>query len=219
MPFNIRTSVDQPFIEQAEREAFQILLAQYRLYYEHWNTSVRPKIRIFGLSVSLFGLILSLSTIAYLKFKYGNIACMSGSTTKFVFYAALMLIFFGVFYFWLKPRKSIPNWAMKLARKNFKKIAHVCVKEAKKLVPFEAEYQIDADTIAYYRLQNGDKKPVWTRKPKGIAVHASSVTLFFKKWTTLSPIMVILHTDFDQLKPALEQQEIDFKALRFDDPA
>ena len=106
---------------------------------------------------------------------------------------------------------------MKSATKNFKKVARRCVNEAKKLAPFEAEYNIDGLSVSYLRLQGEDRKHVWTRKLKGVAVHHSLVTLFFKKWTSLSPIMVILHEDFDLLKPALEQQDIEFKSFSIND--
>jgi len=213
MTVNIRFAIDQAFISQAEEEAYQVLMAQYGVYYDNWNSRIRPKLRMFGLLVTLFGLVISVLTIVYLKVTYSNAACVDVSTLQLLIYIGVLLILGGVFYFLPKQRKSIPNWAMKSATKNFKKIAHTCVKQAKKLVPFEAEYHIDGESISYYRFRNGERQLVWAKKLKGVAVHSKSITLFFKKRTTLSPIMVVLHRDFNQLKPALEQQNIEFIQL------
>jgi len=209
MTFNIQSNIDQSTVDQAEEEVFQILLAQYRVYYEDWNSRIRPKLRLFGLSIILLGLVLSLSTIAYIKLKYAYSTCVDTSIMQLAIYTVTLLLLGGLFYFMSKQRKSIPNWTMKLASTNFKKIAHTCVKHAKKSVPFTAIYVIDGETIGYYRAQTSNKTHIWTRKLKGYAVHGSLVTLFFRKQTSISPIMVILHETFDQIRPALERQNIE----------
>jgi len=213
MSIHIQTPIDQPFIDQAEQEIFQILMSQHQIYLNDWNTRFRPKLRMFGLGISLFGLVVSISTIVYLKVKYGDTTCLNTSITQLSLYAFLMLVLGAIFYLLPQKPKTISGWAMKAAIRNFRKIAGNCVKQAKKSLPFTAEYDIDAESISYYRSQHDERRQAWRRKLKGIAVHASLVTLFFKRRTSMSPIMVILHEDFAQLKPALEQQEIPFQSI------
>ena len=80
------------------------------------------------------------------------------------------------------------------------------------MAPFEAEYEIDDELISYYRWKDNIRTLAWSRKLSGVAIHGSSVTLLFKKWTSVTPSMVILHQNFDAIKHVLEHK-IEFKSI------
>jgi hypothetical protein len=104
------------------------------------------------------------------------------------------------------------NWAETITIKNCRNTSNRCIKKARELAPYQAEYVIKENFITYYRGKNDILKLVWTRELKGVAIYGKSTTIFFKKWTSIQPTMVILHENFYPLEAVLTNQPIDFKA-------
>lgn len=209
----IRNSIDHTLIDRAEEESYQILFNQNLSYANRWNSKVRPILRRIGISLCLIGIVISLFGIVIVR---NNIQCsyyLRASTTPLILYALSFVIILVIYYISPKSKKSISNWHKKIYDISCKRTARSCVKNAKKLAPFEAEYDIEDELISYYRWHGNIKTHVWSRKLRGVAIHGTSVTLFFKKWTSVSPIMVILHQDFDAIKPVLEHQLIESKSI------
>lgn len=209
----IRNSIDHKLIDRAEAESYQILLNQNLSYANRWNSKVRPILRRFGISLCLMGIVISLFGIVIVR---NNIKCsfyLGASTTPLVLYALIFVLILIFYYILPKSKNSISNWHKNIYAISCKRTARSCVKNAKKLAPFEAEYDIDGELISYYRWSDDSKTFVWSRKLKGVAIHGTSVTLLFKKWTSVSPTMVILHQDFDVIKPVLEHLHIESKSI------
>ncbi len=87
------------------------------------------------------------------------------------------------------------------------------LKKAKKLAPYQAEYEINANLITYCRVKNDSRKLAWSRKAKGIAYHGNKTTLFFRKWNSILPRMLILHGDVDSMEALSNQKNIEFKPI------
>ncbi len=104
-------------------------------------------------------------------------------------------------------------------RQNYIKVgekqARILLKKAKKLAPYQAEYEINGDLINYYRVKNDSRKLAWSRKATGVAYYGNKTTLFFRKWNSILPRMLIFHNDIDSVEPLLSQ-DIEFKPISTD---
>lgn len=213
MKLKIKNDIDHSFIDRAEEEAFQILLNQNLSFSARWNSKVRPILRKLGMLLSLFGMMFSIFVIASIGPEFRASVCLDSSMAKLMWYALFCAVLFFIFYFLPNSKDYRPSWSKKLAIKTCQRSARQCVKNAKSAAPFEAEYEVNGDSISYYRWKDNIRELVWTKKFKGIAIHGTLVTLFFNKWTSVSPIMVILHQNFDEFEPVLEQQKIESKTI------
>lgn len=208
-----RSLIDAGFLDAAEEEIYQILLYQHLSYNDRWNSNfisvkVLPFIRVLGFVLSLVGVILSL----YVMWRS---PAWCPVWININYYLIAFIIFSVIFYFLPKINDAISNWSRNYAYKNCKKIAGKCVKDARNLAPYVAEYIIKGDSIIYCREKEGESKLAWTRKLKGVAIYAKHVTVIFRKWTSFSPKIIILHEDFDSLAAALIEIPIESSPMRF----
>jgi hypothetical protein len=49
---------------------------------------------------------------------------------------------------------------------------------------------------------------------KGVAFHGKFATVFFRKWTSFLPIMIILHEDFHPIESVLANLHIETRPMR-----
>jgi hypothetical protein len=217
MDFNLklRSNIDSNFVDMAEEELFQILLKQHlssnkRWDLSHFSSKIIPILRNFGILLSIFGIVISII------FMIRPDSC--STTTQMEYYIdILFFIVMGlVFYFipWFFPRLQNfgKDWTETITIKNCRNISRRCVKKARKLAPYQAEYDIKENLITCYRGKNDILKLAWTGKLKGVAIHGKLATIFLKKWTSIQPTMVILHEDFYPLETVLKNQHIDFRS-------
>ncbi len=207
----IKSHITPDLIDSAEQELFQILLNQHQSFNDRWYSSpivnkVIPILRVIGILGSLIGAVLCF----FLVKSSGYIA---GIQTEF--YIVFFIITLCFFYFLPSMEGSIKKWTKNRSIINCKKLAKKCVKKARKLTPFQAEYDIKGDLITYYRAKDDVWKLAWTRRLKGVAIHGQSATLFFRKWTSIQPTMVILHGDFSPLETVLSHLNIEFRSIAF----
>jgi hypothetical protein len=71
------------------------------------------------------------------------------------------------------------------------------VRAARRLVPFELDYDLKGDLLVYSRGKDGAWRLVWHRvlrkfQPHGLAVQSASVTAIFRRPSSLVPSVVIL---------------------------
>ncbi len=207
---NIKSNITTDLADRAEDELFQILLKQHIAFNARWHSSpftIKAKqiLRVIGIACCILGAALCI----YMKFNtqhhLGRV-----KTEDYI------LFFFGIlFLFYYLPTIdiTIKHWIKSRSIKNCRKLAKKCVKAARRLAPFEAEYNVRNDLITYYRNKDGNWELAWPRKLNGIAFHGQSTTLFFRKWASIQPTIVILHEDFSLLNNALRKLNIDFKRM------
>jgi|GEM_PF-2572304 len=207
----IRSNIDSAFIDAAEDEIYQILLYQHLSYSDRWNSNylsvkVIPIIRILGLILGIFGVLLSFYVI-------WRTPEWCPVWININFYAFAFFILSVIFYFLPKINNAIYNWSRNYAYKNCKKIAGKCVKEARHQAPYIAEYIVKGDSIVYCRKKDGESKIAWTRKLKGVAIFGQHATVVFRKWTSFSPKIIFLHEDFDSLAAALKNVPVETRPM------
>ena len=181
------------------------LLFNERWYSSKFFTSVLTLLRWTGLILSLFGLLLCIFYVVY-----------PSSRPKWLF-AELYILFFittgFIFYFMPRLNARYIAWLKKVGDNSCKRMARRLVAKARKQVPYLAEYMFKGDLVSYYRSKDEQWSQVWTRRLKGSAVMGEHVTLFFKKTTSLFPIMLILYDNNDALELVLKDVGIEYKIL------
>ena len=204
---NIRFEIDQDFLDVAEKQIFEILCTQRLSFNDRWFNNptivkLKPIIRMVGLVLCLFAALLSLIPLIF-GIRWQSV----------VMGPELFLLFFGAvgltFYFLPAIELRVRNLTRKITLKGSKKLAARSVKQARKLVPFTAEYDIKGGSVTYYREKDGELKLAWTRKIKGVAIQSERATIVFRKWTSFVPSIVLLHADVELTKVALREQNID----------
>jgi hypothetical protein len=136
--------------------------------------------------LSAFGLALSLYLVM-----------MGGAIYRSVRLDLVLAAFFCLMLFWYwNKEKSVARiqaryqrvWRW-LARKQARRILKVAFKTA----PFDAEYDLRDDWLAYYRSKNGKYAFAWARQLSGLRVTGNGFTLFYKKKVTIHPHAIVLH--------------------------
>lgn len=207
----IKSNIDLRLVDRAEEEAFQILLKRRLSFNDRWHS--RPSVlkavsilRIIGLSLSILGALITIVSVT-VKPDWCPTGLKAGVFILFFILAGVLFYFLPAF------DRSIKGWVKKTATNSCRRLAKKCVKAARKAAPYEAEYDIKGDLISYYRGQNDDWQLAWSRKFKGVAIHGKSTTLFFRKWTSIQPIMVVLHKDFDTFEKVFTDLNIEFRPI------
>lgn len=205
---SIKSKVDSTLLEQVEKEVYQMLYQQRLFYNERWYSSallIKPLslLRLTGLLLSIFGGLLSVFYFFY------------PDTCPIWFFAEAYLLFFiltGVLFYFLPRIQARVFVRLKKAGSNSsKRTARRLIAKARKLVPFEAEYEFEGDKIIYYRSRDNERTQAWSRNLKGFAVMGENVTLLFRKPTSLIPIMLILYEDKNPVGTVLDGLDLKVK--------
>lgn len=204
---NIRFDVNVEFLDEAEKQIFQILLKQRLSYNERWFNKaifikIKPILRMVGLILSVFGVMLC------------GISILGGARWRlFSMSPDILIIFFIVswLFFYLLSRFEIlmKGWIQNISTNGCKKLSAKSISNARKQAPYKADYDIKGGSISYYREKDDELKLAWTRKLKGVAIQSDFATIIFKKWTSFVPAIVILHKDYEIIGRALIEQKID----------
>lgn len=209
----IQNRIDQELVNKAEQELYQILLQQRFAFNDRFNNNKTAKnvikfLRMFGLSLSILVVVVFMGLYTF-KSDWSSI-CLNN-----VFYIMLFMAFALVFYYLPLLEKRVKKFTKNSSERSCKKIAARCVKKARKLAPFNAEYDIKGDLITYYRSSGEGDDAVWQlawfRRFKGVAIHGDSATAIFKKWTSIQPSIILLHegfTSFENVFNALNIEHI-----------
>jgi hypothetical protein len=207
----IKSHITSDRIDSAEQELFQILLKQHQSFNDRWYSSAIVNkviliLRVIGILGSLIGAVL-----CFFLVKSGGY--IAGIQTEL--YIIFFIITFLLFYFLPLWQESLKNWTRNRSTNTCRKLAKKCVKKARKLTPFQAEYDIKGDLISYYRGQDDVWKLAWSRRLKGVAIQGQSATLFFRKWTSIQPTIVILYEGSSPLETILSHLNIEFRSIAF----
>ncbi|MEM1370099.1 MAG: hypothetical protein AAGG02_19260 [Cyanobacteria bacterium P01_H01_bin.15] len=198
-----RVSVDLNLVDTAEEELFQILLYQYSSKISGLMASVQniqekvfPILRIVALIASGLGILLSL-LISWRGY--------------FVFF----IIAFALFYFLIPISRKLDRYIDKFHRFAGRKVCRFAAKrafsKAREFLPYQAEYEFLGATLQCYREKAENTELYWSKALNGVAICGDSVAVFFEKWRSVSPTIVVLYSDCFQLEPALRAYSFPFK--------
>ena len=207
----IKSQIDLEFLNEAEKEIYEILLKQHLSFSDRWYSN--KFLRGTSSVVRLFGLVVSLSSFAFCVYVIVMTPSWCPAWESIGFYTLAFLVLALVFYFLPSFETAIQQWGRNYAPKSCRKIANMCVREARKHVPYMAEYNIKDNKITYHRVKNDNSKPAWSRKLKGVAIHGRLATVLFRKFTSFSPKMIILHNDYVPIQYVLNSASIESKVM------
>ena len=205
----IKSRVDTALIDRVEQECFQILYQQRVAYNTRWVTSrlltrSLAFLRWAGLVLSLLGVFISVFYLLY------------PSTCPRWYLAELFLAFFigaaVLFYYLARIEAWYLSMLKKAGRGGSKRMARRLVARARKAVPYVAEYNVKGDLITYYRGKEGGKgQQAWSKRIKGFAIVGETVTLLFRKPTSIVPTMLILYDNSEALESVLQRLAIPYE--------
>ena len=204
---NIEFDISVEFLDEAEKQIFEILLKQRLSFNERWSNKptfikIKPILRMFGLVLSIFGAMITAVSIS----GGANWCPFSIRPEIYITFFAISGLFF---YFLPRCEVGMKNWVRNLSTKSCNKLSKKSIANARKRAPYKAEYDIKGGSVSYYREKDGELKLVWTRKLEGVAIQGDFATVIFKKWTSFIPAIVILHKDFEVVRKSLGEQKID----------
>lgn len=204
-------NIDNEFLDQAEKEIYNILLQQHHSYTDRWYSSTffiktMPILRYAGVIGSLIGTGLSL-------FIFWKAPAWCPAWINIEYYALTFFVLLIFFYFIPVVHVHIKNWNKSYAYRNCKKIAGKCVKDARIQAPYIAHYKFSDNEVTYFRIKDDESKFAWKRKLKGVAFHGKYATVFFRKWTSFIPKIIILHENYDSLASVLDELSINVKPM------
>lgn len=207
----IKSQIDSEFLNEAEKEIYEILLRQHLSFSDHWYSN--KLVKSTGSFLRLFGLFVSFSGFAFCVYVIVMTPSWCPAWDSIGFYTFAFLALGLLFYFLPMIEKAIQKWGREYAPRNCRKIAERCVREARKQAPYTARYNIKDNRITYYRMKDDDPEPAWTRKLRGVAIHGRLATVLFRKFTSFSPKMIILHSDYVPIQYVLNSASIESKVM------
>lgn len=211
MELKFRANIDLEFIDKASDELFKLLANQNYEFSKRWYDSfvvikIVPILRWVGLFGSLLGIVLCVFVLM-LKPTWCPLWLNAGLFVIFFIVTTVLFVFFP------KLEASIKKWSRRYAAKGCKKYSIRVMKQARKLTPFIAEYDIKGDLITYYRGKDNNWNIAWNRKLKGIAYQGYTQTVIFKKATSFYPVIIILHADSKPMQKVLKELGINIKTI------
>jgi uncharacterized protein YjeT (DUF2065 family) len=192
--------VDSDLLDELEQECYEIAYQQRLLYNERWYASSFFKkptalLRLAGLVVSLFGVLVCLFYIFY-----------PSSCPKWFFAEIYLLVFVLaglLFYFMPRMEANVLPGLKNAGSSGCKRLARRIISRARPHVPFGAEYAIEGDSISYCRVKGDKRQQLWKRRLKGYAVIGKHATLFFRKPTSIQPTMLVMHDNNEVMQSIL----------------
>lgn len=213
--YQLTTAVDQALLSQAEAQIYQLLLKQRRAFNQRWQhnrtmNKVKPWIRYFGLGLSVLGLLLMW------VMWFGGFGWVFKPSQQ-VLLSLVFVLLLILYYYLPRAEQAIYRWTDRVSQKSCRKLAKKCIRQADKMAPFEAHYEIKGDLISYYRCQEhtADEPSwefAWNRRLQGHAIQAQNATVLFKKATSIAPQIVILQAQAEPLAGLLKQLKITVEA-------
>lgn len=209
--------IDEAYIQQAEVQIYQILLKQRRAFNHRWQDNltmnkIKTVLRYLGLFLCLAGIVIMALALVFKP------TWVFSQTQVY----GLLVFFLLVAWFFIKLPKfdgKAKKWTDNTSQKSCQKLAKRCVKHAKAMLPYHAQYEIKGDLISYYRKQqttpdNNEKWYfVWNRRMCQYAVQAGLVTVFFKQAKSIQPKIIVLHENPNELKSRIKQHDINLLTM------
>jgi len=172
----LNTVVTEDFLEQVETELADVYCVTLQLLRRRLMLRLTIVILIFGL----------MSLSFYLLLDGVNFYSMRASFLLILFLTVMVIS-------WKNgPRHDSSAWHAKRCAKRL-------LKAAWKAAPYNAEYHLMSDFVAYYRMSEGISNYVWTRKLDKYRIDCSGFTLFYKKENSTHPSSIILHESSSEL--------------------
>jgi hypothetical protein len=210
METKARFTVDADHCQRAADELCEILRIQQRGFVERWNTARTTRVvigvaRWVGLIASLLALLI-IGALLYFDTRVW-------ATQPPVWYLSVFIAFFLFFVFAPAVVAGLQRWSFGRAEKRARRQADRCVKAARRLAPFEAEFDFRGDLLLYLRGKEDLWQLAWSRRlgrfrERGVAVQAGSVTAIFRRPRSLGPSVVILHRERDWAASILQHAGI-----------
>jgi hypothetical protein len=208
---NIKFDVSVEFLDEAEKQLFEILLKQRLSYNDRGSNKplfikIKPFLRLVGIVLSILGAALCGATIMS---EHNWTLISIRPETYFILFILSSILFYSL------PRLDLrmKNWVKKISVRSCAKLSKKALKNARSCVPYKAEYDIKGGSISYYREKDGALKLAWSRKLKGVAIQSDFATIIFKKWTSFIPVIVILHADYEKVETSLSEQNVRCKLI------
>lgn len=202
MKLNYEVEVTAELIAGASNELLRILIQQTLAYHQRWHSSwfakkVIPILRYLGLIASLLGFI---TTVVFLVL--GPRWCPAWVNLSLM--APLFFIFILIFYFLPAIQaKIVKSTKSNLVKQCQKRVARHMSK-AHRLQPYTAEYMLKGNLLTCFRCVDDDWKVYFFKKLSGVAFQGDSVTVVFKKHTSIHPYLLVFHHNSKMLRSALE---------------
>src|SRR5262245_59336139 len=210
METKARFTVDADHCQRAVDELSQIFRVQHRNFVERWNAARTTRV-VIGVArwMGLIGSLLGLLLIGALRYFDTREWATQPELGYIPLFAALLLFF--VFTPWVVKR--LQRWSFGRAERNARRQAEKCVKQARALAPYEAEFDFRGELLLYLRGKDGVWNLAWSRKlgkfrERGLAIQAENVTVIFPKPRSLSPEVIILQRDRDWTTAILQEAGI-----------
>jgi hypothetical protein len=194
METKIRFIVDAAHCQRAADELNAILREQERAFVTRWHSSklisaAVKTARAVGMSASALGLALC-TFLLYFDTR-------SWSTQPSIWFSPIFVAIFLVLLFQPPIGRRIREWSLGKADRRARRNAERAVRAARRLAPFELDYDLKGDLLVYSRGKDGAWRLVWHRvlrkfQPHGLAVQSASVTAIFRRPSSLVPSVVIL---------------------------
>jgi len=189
----LQTQVNSDYLLALEAELVTVLLERFKASHARmlsprlytWSMMAIKYLSIMGFGVSL---------LSYFQ---------GGTFVYSVRQDIILMPVFAVFcvVFW-NTNKIIQKHAAMTARSWMwiaKKRSSGMLRQARKTLPFCAEYDFRDDVVAYYRITDKASVLAWTRTIRHWRVNGQYATLLFKKKTSMYPYVMILHEPSQEL--------------------
>jgi hypothetical protein len=194
METQTRFIVDAAHCQRAADELSAILSEQERAFVTRWyssklmNAAVKTA-RAAGMSLAVFGLTLCAGLLYF--------DTRSWSTQPSIWFIPTFVAFFLVLLFQPRIGRRFREWSLWRADRRARRNAERAVRAARRLAPFEADYDLKGDLLVYSRGKDGAWRLAWSRmlrkfQPRGLAVQSASITVIFRRPLSLMPTVVIL---------------------------
>lgn len=125
------------------------------------------------------------------------------ATQPSFWFIPLFVASIALFVFLPRIAVGVRAWSVGRADRRARRQANRYLRQAEKLVPFEAEFDFRGDLLIYTRAKVGGVwQLAWSRmlskyRQRGLAIQAQNITAIFRRSTSLQPSMLILHRDRD----------------------
>jgi hypothetical protein len=194
METKTRFMVDAACCQRAADELNAILREQERAFVTRWHSSkltraVVKTARAAGMLLSVLGLALCVA-LRYFDTR-------SWSTQPSLWFIPIFVAFIPVFLFQPGIERRVLEWALGRADRRARRNAERAVRAARRLAPFAADYDLKGDLLVYSRGKDGAWRLAWSRmlgkfQARGLAIQSASITVVFRRRSSLIPSVVIL---------------------------
>jgi hypothetical protein len=210
METKARFTVDADHCQRAAEELYQVFRVQHRGFVERWNAARTTRVvigvaRWVGLLLSLLGLF-GVGALLYFDTR-------EWASQPSAWFIPVFILFVLFFLFTSRVVGSLQRWSFRRADKNARRQADRCLKQARRLAPYEAEFDFRGDLLIYLRGKEGAWNLAWSRplgtfRQRGMAVQGENVTVIFKRPRSLNAAVVILQRDRDWTASILQDAGI-----------